>query len=255
MPSGWATADEIRSALKEFRESGKFVYSYSDYMLMQESYFISTAADKIWINPTSMFDFKGLAAEVTFYKEALEKLGVEVQVIRHGRFKGAVEPFMLDRLSDENRLQITEYMGSIWEHVVNVISESRGVPVARVMSLADSLGGYDPALMTSAGMLDGSIYRDQLEDSIRAAAGIEEGKKINYISMSKYTNAPAKNPPEGGKDKIAVLFAEGSIDMGEGDDSNIGGTRYAAEMRKLRLDSTVKAVVFRVNSGWQCNRL
>jgi protease-4 len=248
MPSGWATADEIRSALKEFRESGKFVYSYSDYMLMQESYFISTAADKIWINPTSMFDFKGLAAEVTFYREALEKLGVEVQVIRHGRFKGAVEPFMLDRLSDENRLQITEYMGSIWEHVVNVVSESRGVPVARVMSLADSLGGYDPALMTSAGLLDGTIYRDQLEDSIRAAAGIEDGKKISYISMSKYTNAPAKNAPEGGKDKIAVLFAEGSIGMGEGDDSNIGGARYAAEMRKLRLDSTVKAVVFRVNS-------
>ena len=248
MPSGWATADEIRSALNEFRESGKFVYSYSDYMLMQESYFISTAADRIWINPTSMFDFKGLAAEVTFYKDALEKLGVEVQVIRHGKFKGAVEPFILVRLSDENRLQISEYMGSIWEHVVNVISESRGVPVARVMSLADSLGGYDPELMTGAGMIDGTLYRDQLEDSIRVAAGIDEGKKISYISMSKYTNTPSKHTPTGSRDKIAVLFAEGSIDMGEGDDSNIGGTRYAAEMRKLRLDSTVKAVVFRVNS-------
>lgn len=248
MPSGWATADEIRTALQEFRKSGKFVYSYSDYILMQESYFISTAADRVWINPTSMFDFKGMAAEVTFYKEALEKLGVEVQVIRHGRFKGAVEPYMLDKLSDENRFQISEYMGSIWEHVVSVISDSRGVPVAQVMSLADSLAGYDPELMTRAGLIDGTLYRDQLDDSIRAAAGIDEGKKINFVSMSKYSKVPVKNADAGGKDKIAVLFAEGSINMGEGDDASIGGTRYADEMRKLRLDSTVKAVVFRVNS-------
>ena len=248
MPSGWATADELRIALQEFRKSGKFVYSYSDYMLMQESYFISTAADAIWINPTSMFDFKGLAAEVTFYKDALEKLGVEVQVIRHGKFKGAVEPYILDKLSDENRLQISEYVGSIWEHVVKVISESRGVTVAEVMSLADSLAGYDPQLMADAGLIDGTIYRDQLEDSIRVAAGIGEGKKISYISMTKYTNTPEKHDSEGGKDKIAILFAEGSINNGEGDDSNIGGARYAEELRKLRLDSTVKAVVFRVNS-------
>jgi protease-4 len=195
-----------------------------------------------------MFDFKGLAAEVTFYKDALEKLGVEVQVIRHGKFKGAVEPYILDKLSDENRLQISEYVGSIWEHVVNVISESRGVPVAEVMGLADSLAGYDPQLMTNAGLIDGTIYRDQLDDSIRAAAGIEDGKKINFISMSKYTNVPEKHASEGGKDKIAILFAEGSINNGEGDDSNIGGARYAEEMRKLRLDTTVRAVVFRVNS-------
>lgn len=248
MPSGWATADEIRTALLEFKKSGKFVYSYSDYMLMQESYFISTAADAIWINPTSMFDFKGLAAEVTFYREALEKLGVEVQVIRHGKFKGAVEPYMLDKLSDENRLQIAEYVGSVWEHVVSVISESRGVPEDKVMSLADSLAGYDPVLMTDAGMIDGTLYRDQLEDTIRAAAGIDKDKKISYVPMSKYSNVAVKHSAGTGKDKIAVLFAEGSIVMGEGDDNSIGGNRYAEEMRRLRLDSTVKAVVFRVNS-------
>ena len=248
MLSGWATADELRTALLEFKKSGKFVYSYSDYMLMQESYFISTAADAIWINPTSMFDFKGLAAEVTFYKDALEKLGVEVQVIRHGKFKGAVEPFILDRLSDENRLQITRYVGSIWEHVVKSISDSRGIPAERIMSLADSLAGYDPALMTTAGLIDGTIYRDQLEDSIRSAAGIDSGKKINYVSMSKYSNVTVKHSAATGKDKIAVLFAEGSIVMGDGNDTNIGGNRYAEELRKLRLDSTVKAIVFRVNS-------
>jgi len=248
MPSGWATADELRTALEEFKKSGKFIFSYADYMMMQEGYFISTAADAIWINPTAMVDFKGLAAEVTFYKEALAKLGVEVQVIRHGKFKGAVEPYLLDKLSDENRLQITAYMGSIWNHVVSVVSEKRGVPVERVMSLADSLAGYDSGLMAAAGMIDGTLYRDQLMDSIRKAADIADGKEINYVSMSKYSKVPAKHETKAGKEKIAVLFAEGSIVMGEGDDTNIGGNRYADEMRKLRLDSTVRAVVFRVNS-------
>ena len=248
MPSGWATADELRTALEEFKQSGKFVYSYAEYIMLQEGYFISTAADAIWINPTAMVDFKGLAAEVTFYKDALEKLGVEVQVIRHGKFKGAVEPYMLDRLSDENRLQISAYMGSIWKHVVGVISEKRGVPAERVMSLADSIAGYNTDMMISAGLIDGPLYRDQLEDSIRSAADIKEGKKINYVTMSKYSKVPVKQGTKLAKSKIAVLFAEGSIVNGEGDDTNIGGSRYAAEMRKLRLDTTVKAVVFRVNS-------
>ena len=248
IPSGWATADELRIALKEFKQSGKFIYAYSDYVLMQQSYFISTAADAIWLNPTSMFDFKGLGAEVTFYKDALEKLGVEVQVIRHGKFKGAVEPYILDKLSDENRYQISEYVSSIWEHVVKAISESRGVPVERVMQLADSLSGYNAQLMTSAGLIDGTIYRDQLEDSIRSIAGIEEGKKINYVSMTKYSKVPEKHSGGLAKSKIAVLYAEGSIDNGEGDETNIGGNTYVSELRELRLDTTVKAVVFRVNS-------
>jgi protease-4 len=248
MPSGWATADEIRTALEEFKESGKFIYSYSDYIMMQESYFISTAADAIWLSPASMFDFKGLASEVTFYREALERLGVEVQVVRHGKFKGAVEPYLLDRLSDENRAQISEYVGSIWGHVVKTISAARNLPVETVMQLADSLAGYDLARMTGAGMIDGTLYRDQLEDSIRIAAGIEEDGKINYIPMSKYSKVPVKHATVAGRKKIAVLFAEGNIVMGEGDDTNIGGNRYVTEMRRLRLDTTVKAVVFRVNS-------
>lgn len=248
MASGWATADEIRNALNEFKKSGKFIYAYSDYIMTQEGYFLSTAADNVWINPTSMFDFKGLATEVTFYREALEKLGIEVQVIRHGKFKGAVEPYILDKLSDENRLQISQYIGSVWKHVVNVISESRHVPETRIMELADSLGGYKPELLETAGMVDGMIYRDQLEDSIRIAAGIEKEKKISYVSMTKYSKVPAKRTGGALKQKIAVVFAEGNIVMGDGDETNIGGNRYADELREIRLDSTIKAVVFRVNS-------
>lgn len=247
MPSGWATASELQQALTEFRKSGKFVYSYSDYILMQESYFISTAADAIWLNPASMMDFKGLAAEVTFYHKALEKLGVEVQVVRHGKFKGAVEPYILDKLSDENRLQINAYVGSVWKNVVKTVSETRGVSEEHVMQLADSLGGYDLAKMKRAGLIDGMIYRDQLEDSIRKAAGIEEGKKISYVSMTKYTKVPEKSTLTG-KGKIAVVYAAGNIVMGDGDDTNIGGNKYAAELRQVRTDTTIKAVVFRVNS-------
>jgi protease-4 len=248
MASGWATADEIRNALNEFKKSGKFIYAYSDYVMTQEAYFLSTASDHVWINPTSMFDFKGLATEVTFYREALEKLGVEVQVIRHGKFKGAVEPYLLYKLSDENRLQISEYIGSVWKHVVDVISESRNIPEKRIMELADSLAGYKPELLESAGIIDGMIYRDQLEDSIRTSAGIEHDKKINYVSMTKYSKVPAKHTGGVLKQKIAVIFAEGNIVMGDGNETNIGGNSYAAELRDVRLDSTIKAVVFRVNS-------
>ncbi|MBE0667029.1 MAG: signal peptide peptidase SppA, partial [Bacteroidales bacterium] len=248
MPSGWATADEIQKALTEFKKSGKFVYYYSDHILMQESYFISTAADEVWLSPTSMFYFQGLAAEVTFYNKALEKLGIDVQVIRHGKFKGAVEPYILDKMSNENRLQITQYIGSIWNHVVKVISETRGITEERVMAVADSLSGYDLIRMTREGFIDGTIYRDQLEDSIRSAADIDEGKKINYVSMTKYSKVPVKEQHLAGKAKIAVVYAEGNIVRGEGDDINIGGTKYAEELRKIRRDTTIKAVVFRVNS-------
>jgi protease-4 len=248
MASGWATADEIRNALSEFKKSGKFIYAYSDYVMTQQGYFLSMAADHVWVNPSSMFDFKGLATEVTFYRDALEKLGIEVQVIRHGKFKGAVEPYMLDKLSDDNRQQITEYIGSVWGHVVNVISESRNITTARIMELADSLAGYRPELLESAGLIDGMIYRDQLEDSIRTAAGIEKDEDISYVSMTKYSKVPAKRTGGALKQKIAVIFAEGNIVNGEGDDTNIGGNRYAAELRDARLDSSIKAVVFRVNS-------
>ena len=113
LPCGWATSDEIRVALKKFRESGKFVIAYSDYVLTQQGYFLSTAADKIYLNPGAIMEFRGLSGEVMFYKKALEKIGVEVQVVRHGKFKGAVEPFMLDKLSNDNREQIKDYAGGV----------------------------------------------------------------------------------------------------------------------------------------------
>jgi protease IV len=247
-PNGWATADEVREALLDFRESGKFIYSYADYILTQESYFISSSANRIWISPTGTLDFKGLAAEVNFYHKALEKLGVEVQVIRHGKFKGAVEPFMLDKMSEANRLQVSAYVGAIWNHVVTVIAEERALPEKRIREMADSLSSYDLGYVTRQGLIDGALYRDQLEDSIRLATEIEKDEKINFVTMTKYTKVPDPFAKITGKNKIAIIYASGNIVMGKGDETNIGGNNYAEELRKVRKDSTIKAVVLRVNS-------
>jgi protease-4 len=248
LPSGWATSDEIRSALIKFRESGKFVISYSDYLLSQEAYFLSTSADKIYLNPGAMMDFKGLSGEVMFYKKALEKIGVEVQVIRHGKFKGAVEPFILDELSKENRAQIKDYIGSIWSHVVSDISESRNIPVDQVNKLADNLAGNDATDALKNGLIDGVMYRDELIDTLKSLSGISSDADLNTISMSKYSKLPDPARTFSSQNKIAVIYAEGTIVMGKGNETNIGGNYYAELVRKERKDTNIKAIVLRVNS-------
>lgn len=249
LPSGWATTDEIRNALIKFREeSGKFVLSYTDYVLQQECYYLSTAADKIYIGPGSYVDFKGLSGEVMFYKNALEKIGVEVQVTRHGKFKGAVEPFILDRLSDENREQISAYVGSIWDHALLNISEARNIPVEKLNLLADELAGNTSDSALESGLIDGLIFRDQLIDSLKILSGLTTDDKIELVPMTKYSKVPDPGKPAYSKNKISVIYAEGDIVMGKGTDGSIGGNSYADLIRAERKDSNVKAIVLRVNS-------
>ena len=245
---GWATTEEIREALEEFRESGKFVIAYSDYVLLQEGYYLSTAADKIYINPGSTVDFKGLSGEVMFYKKALEKIGVEVQVTRHGKFKGAVEPFILDKLSKENKEQISGYIGSIWSNAIEEISEARGITPAKLNQLADNLVGYVAPGALENGLVDGLIYRDALIDTLKIRSGLTTDDKINMVSMTKYSKVPNPRKTVSAKNKIAVIYASGTIVMGKGNDNNIGGNSYSELIRKERKDSTVKAIVLRVNS-------
>lgn len=271
LPSGWATTEEIRNALLKFRkECGKFVISYSDYVLEQEGYYLSTAANKIYINPSSMVDFKGLSGEVMFYKKALEKIGVEVQVTRHGKFKGAVEPYILDKLSDENKEQIKEYVGSIWNHVVKMMSAARGIPEEKLNLLADNLAGNIASSALENGLVDGLLFRDELNDTLKVLSGLKTDDKIHFISMSKYTrvsdtrtgkvtiskidsSGKIKKVPDtrkvtSSRNKIAVIYASGTIVMGKGTNYNIGGNRYADLIREERLDTSVKAIVMRVNS-------
>src|SRR5512133_3736581 len=211
LPSGWATTEEIRSALLKFRETGKFVISYSDYVLTQECYYLSTAANKIFINPSSMVDFKGLSSEVMFYKKALEKIGVEVQVTRHGKFKGAVEPFILDKLSDENRAQIKEYAGSLWNQVIEDISKSRNIPADQLNRFADNVQGNLASKALKANLVDGLLYRDKLIDTLKSLSGTDKGKELNLVTMNKYSKVPDHGINLSAGNKIAVVYASGTI--------------------------------------------
>ncbi len=248
LPSGWATTNEIRNALEKFRESGKFVISYSDYVLTQQCLYLSSAADKIFINPAAMVDFKGLSSQVMFYKKALDKLGVEVQVTRHGKFKGAVEPFIRDNLSADNKEQIKDYMGSIWNIVLEAISRSRNIPLEKLNMLADNLSGNIATSALENNLVDGLMYRDELIDTLKVLSGIKKGKDLNLVPMTKYSKVPDQGKNFSVKNKIAVIYASGTIVTGKGSPNNIGGNFYAEVIRKARLDTTIKAIVLRVNS-------
>ncbi len=248
MPSGWATTEEIREALEKFRAEGKFVIAYADYVMLQEAYYLSTAADKIYVSPSSTIDFKGLSGEVMFYKKALEKLGVEVQVIRHGKFKGAVEPYILDKLSPENEAQIKSYVGSIWAHVIENISKARGIAPEKLNEMADNLVGYMGSGALENKLVDGLIYRDALIDTLKIRSGLTTDDKIYMVSMTKYSKVPDPKKEVSAKNKVAVIYASGTIVMGKGNDNNIGGNAYADLIRKERKDTTIKAIVLRVNS-------
>jgi len=248
LSSGWATTEEIRDALAKFRESGKFIIAYSDYIMSQQGYYLSTIADRIYINPSSSVDFKGLSGEVMFFKKALDKLGVEVQVTRHGKFKGAVEPFMLDAMSKENKEQIESYVGSIWTHVIKNISQSRGITEESLNNMADNLIGYVASGALENGLVDGLVYRDALTDTLKILSGLTTDDKVNLVTMTKYTNVPNPDKMVSARNKIAVIYAEGTIVMGKGNENNIGGNGYAEVIRKAREDSTIRAIVFRVNS-------
>src|SRR5664279_3890521 len=186
VPGGWATTEEIRNAVQKFRESGKFVISYSDYILTQECYYLATAANKIYINPGSMVEFKGLSSDVIFFKKALEKIGVEVQVIRHGKFKGAVEPFILNKLSDDNKAQIIDYTGSVWNQVIEDISKSRNISVGQLNKIADNLDGNLASGALESKLVDGLMYRDELIDTLKTLSGISSDKELNLVPLVKY---------------------------------------------------------------------
>jgi protease-4 len=248
MSSGWATTEELREALEKFRAAGKFVIAYSDYVLLQEGYYLSTAADRIYVNPSSTVDFKGLSGEVMFYRKALEKIGVEVQVTRHGKFKGAVEPYILDQLSKENEEQIKSYVGSIWSHVIEDISKARGISPEKLNQLADNLVGYVASGALENKLVDGLLYPDALDDTLKILSGLKTDDKINKVSMTKYSKVPDPKKMVSAKNKIAVIYASGTIVMGKGNENNIGGNAFGDLIRKERKDSAVKAIVLRVNS-------
>ncbi|MBN1388525.1 MAG: signal peptide peptidase SppA [Bacteroidales bacterium] len=247
MINGWGKAEEIRNALLKFKESGKFIISYTDYLLSQESYYISSVADKIYVNPNGMMEFKGLVSEIIFYKNALEKLGVNVQVIRHGKYKGAVEKYMLDGLSEANREQITDYLSGIWDHVLSQISASRNISADKLNQIADDLIALDINKAVEEGLIDGLKYKDELIEELQTLTGTEEDKTPEKVSMAKYRKVGTQKK-EKAESSIAVIYAEGTINMGKGGPGIIGGDGFTTMLRKIRESKDYDAVVLRISS-------
>ncbi|HZJ74079.1 MAG TPA: signal peptide peptidase SppA [Perlabentimonas sp.] len=248
IPAGFATLEEIRNALIKFKESGKFVVSYSN-TLSQKSYYLASIADKVMLNPEGSFEWVGLRSEIMFYKTALEKLGIDMQIIRHGKFKSAVEPFMYDKMSPENREQVLTYMGSIWDHWVDGISEARNIDVKTLNRYADNLTIRNVKAALENNLIDSLLYKDQVIDMLKELTETRPEKDINSIGIAKYSKIPTTRKAKGLiKDKIAVIYASGSITMGNNTEGDIGGEGFAKVIRKARRDSTIKAIVLRVNS-------
>jgi len=249
IPAGMATIEEIRNALIEFKESGKFIISYSN-TYGHKSYYLSTVSDKIMINPEGFMMWSGLSSEVMFFKNMLQKLGIEAQIIRHGKFKSAVEPFMLEKMSPENREQIMTYVGSIWNHLVKGISEARGISVEQLNLLADNMTIRSAKTAYENGMVDSLVYKDQVIDKLKELTSTKPEKDINAVSISQYIKVPAQRKHKGlAKDKIAIIYASGSIIDGDGGEGDIAGDRYGRVIREARRDSSIKAIILRVNSG------
>jgi len=246
--AGIATLGEIRDAMLDFKESGKFIYAYSN-AYTQKSYYLASVADSVFMTPEGMFLFNGMSAEVMFYKNALEKVGVEMQVIRHGTYKGAVEPYLRDDLSDENREQIESYVGALWGKIVEDISLSRNIPVDKLNQIADDLATIDSEQLVETGMIDGLIYYDEMLSLLKNKMGVEEEDDLESVSLKRYKDAPVKKDKEYSRDKIAVIYAMGSVVDGNAGEGYISSERISKAIRKARRDKSVKAIVFRINSG------
>jgi len=246
---GMASAEEIRNALIAFKKDcDKPIYAHGEqYMIDQKAYYLATVADKIVIHPEVSVDFRGLGGEMMFYKNALEKVGVEMQIVRHGKFKAAVEPFMLDKMSAENREQQLIYMGSLWNHMLAGISEKRNISVEKLNVLADEVQTFNKGKKAvEAGLVDEVKYKDEVLDDLREITGIDGTKGVPVISVSKYADVPAKGK-KFSRNKIAVIYASGDIGMSLGGEF-IDGDKLSREIRKARQDSSYKAIVLRVDS-------
>ena len=249
--TGFAKMEPIRNALLEFKKSGKFVIAYGDFF-SQPTYFASSVADKIFMNPSGLLDFGGLASSIQFNRGILEKWGIEMQVYKVGTYKSAVEPFIQDKMSDANKEQVTAYLNDVWGTVVDKISESRGISAAQLNRYADEyLGLTDPKKVVEYQLIDELKYADQVEAYLKERLELKEDDKLRFASVKNMLSVP-ETSKKANKEKIAVLYAEGDIvgdyESGFIPSSDITAKEYVKELNKLKDDKNVKAVVFRVNS-------
>lgn len=249
-----AFTEEIRNALQEFKKSGKFIYSYSNLGYSQKSYYLATVADKIYVNPETPLLLLGMSSSISFYKETLAKLGIQPEVVKVGKFKSAVEPFISNEMSEANREQVKKYLDSSWSTIVKGIAESRHIPVDSINALTNRFNFYTTEQLKNYGYFDEVLYEDQMlallkkkcnpetaSDSSHPATG-----KLNQVSLKDYQNVRLAETNKQSKSKIAVIYAQGEIGLEQS--ANSIGPDLAKTIRKVREDDNIKAVVLRVNS-------
>lgn len=245
---GLAFAKELRTALQDFKTSGKFVLAYND-VIPQSDYYLQAVADSIFLSPLGYLNFRGLSSEVLFFKDIQEKTGVKMEVIRHGKYKSAVEPFLDNKMSDENRLQINELLNSMWNVIVEDISKDRNISVEELNQIANGLEARTPQLAKKNNLIDGVIFRDEFEQILCNKTQSSEIKDINFINIEDYAdNVANKVNLKRPKDKIAVIYTEGTIIYGTGRPGFVGDKTIIESLRKAVEDKNVKAIVLRVNS-------
>lgn len=245
--AGVAQVEEIRNALIQFKKSGKFILAYAEGY-DQKGYYLATVADQIYVHPEGAILFKGLAAQLMFFKGTLEKLDIDLQVIRHGKFKAAVEPFILDKMSDANREQTTALLTSIWSDLLADISKSRGISIADLNKTADMLSLDNPLKAVELKFVDGVKYSDEISDILKDMTSTNKNDDLEFISVGSYMKTSFYAESEIAKDKIAVIYANGEIKGGKGDDTFIGEQNIRKALIKARKDDRVKSIVLRVNS-------
>lgn len=245
--NGFATNEELRQALTGFRESGKFVIAYGE-VIPQQAYYVASVADKLYCHPKGGLEWTGLGMEYVFFKKALDRLDIEPQIFYAGKFKSATEPFREEKMTEPNKVQSRELLEGIYGHLLASIGERRKIEPERLRQLADSNLVRNAVDAEKLALLDGLRYEDEVKEEIRRKTGDDAIDKIKFVSMATY--AEAVNALSGkGTDRITVIYAEGNIVDGEGDETQIGGNKFRNYIRKARLDAKTKAIVVRINSG------
>lgn len=244
LQAGTTQADNIRDAIEDFKKSGKFVYAYGNNM-SQKSYYLATIADKVFLNPVGMIELKGMSTEVTFFKDFADKYGVGIDIIRHGKFKAAVEPFMRNEISPENKEQLSTLLNDIWGNISNKIKTARKLDENSFKTAVDSLYGYIPEQAIKSKLADQLVQKSEYYNFIKKNLKIDTDKDFNQISIGKYINTLDNKNND--NNEIAVLYASGEIFNGD-EYSNIHSDKYVKYIKDLADDDNVKAVVLRVNS-------
>ncbi|MFD2519281.1 signal peptide peptidase SppA [Emticicia soli] len=246
--AGFATLEEIRSYLVDFKKSKKFVYSYGEVMT-EGAVYLTSVADKSYLTPSGGLDFNGLNAKYTFMKGLFEKIGVKPEIFRVGEYKSAVEPFFRTNMSDANREQTQSFINDIAARFYGDISQSRNIPMDELNNILNNALIQEPADAAKYKLITNVGYWDEFEKELRSKIGVKEDAKIEYVTLSKYLKAE-KFVKEGSlSNRIAVIVGEGDIVSGDGEDNSIGSDKIVKELQKARKDSKVKAIVLRINSG------